>query len=297
MNNNNFIIRTLKLTDIKTIMNWARNEGFAPGIGDVRIYKNTDSQGLWVGCLCDKLIGSIVGVKYNKSYGFLGLFIVQKEYRGRGYGINLWKHVLDKLTDIECIGLEAAPDRITDYSYWGFKSSSKTTRWQFIVNNKSVINQLRLTTDISGLVLLQDSEITDNVIQQYDANKEPTPRPHFLSDWLFHTSGTVLALVNSEGNCLGFGRIRKCLLKKGIGWRIGPLIADTPELASILIQSFLVRHPGIVLIDTPGLNPTANKLISSLGFTSISHTVRMYKGSQPHITMNEIYGLACLELG
>ena len=39
------------------------------------------------------------------------------------------------------------------------------------------------------------------------------------------------------------------------------------------------------------------KKLKSLGFNPISHTLRMYKGKQPNISMNQIYGLACLELG
>ena len=112
-----------------------------------------------------------------------------------------------------------------------------------------------------------------------------------------NNSGTVLALINSEGNCLGFGRIRRCLLVNGKGWRIGPLIADNPKLASILLNSLLVRHSGSILIDSPGLNPYANKLLSDIGFKEVSHTVRMYKGDQPSASMDEVYGLACLELG
>ncbi len=292
-----FAIRSLEEDDISDVTLWARREGFAPGIGDVGIYRNTDRQGLWIGTLGETKVGCIVGVKYNKSYGFLGLFIVDKQYRGQGYGLNLWKHVIDKLRDLECVGLEAAPDRISDYSSWGFNPSSKTTRWKFISEEQEQIKDLQIAESIDGLMLLQDSEITQAVIQDYDANKEPTPRPHFLSDWLFHNSGNVIALINEHGSCVGFGRIRRCLLKNGKGWRIGPLIADTPKLASVLLRSLLIRHSGVILIDTPGLNPNAEKLMNKIGFKAASHTIRMYKGNQPSISMNEVYGLACLELG
>ena len=58
-------IRQLKRTDIKYVTQWAREEGFAPGVGDVNIYQNTDSQGLWIGCLNSTPIWCIAGVKYN----------------------------------------------------------------------------------------------------------------------------------------------------------------------------------------------------------------------------------------
>ena len=83
----NFFIRHYRSTDGEQITKWAREEGFNPGLGDITIYDNTDKQGIWVGCLGDNPIGSIAGIKYNNSYGFLGLFIVSERFRGRGFGL------------------------------------------------------------------------------------------------------------------------------------------------------------------------------------------------------------------
>ncbi len=291
-----FFIRALEDSDVSMVTYWARNEGFAPGLGDVAIYKNTENQGLWVGTIDHLPIGCIAGVKYNSLYGFIGLFIVDKAYRGNGYGVKLWSHVINNLDEVRCLGIEAAPDRITDYKKWGFKVSSKTTRWKLDVND-SFFKVDDFNNLMNKYSLLEGNQIPKNIIQNYDENKEYTPRPHFLSDWLSHKSGTVLAIVNKKGLCVGFSRIRPCLFRHGNGYRIGPLIADSPILASYLIKSLVMRFPGFTLIDTPGLNVEASKLMESLGFNPISHTVRMYKGKQPTITMSEVYGLACLELG
>ena len=293
---NSFHIRALEDSDVSMVTYWSRNEGFSPGLGDVSIYKNTDKQGLWIGCLDDFPIGCIAGVKYNSLYGFIGLFIVDKAYRGNGYGVKLWGHVINNLSNVCCLGIEAAPDRISDYQEWGFKPSSKTTRWIIDVKDISQKNEI-LSHLNEDYCLLEGNQIPRNIIQNYDANKENTPRPHFISDWLSHKLGTVLAIVNTKGLCVGFSRIRPCLFKNGNGYRIGPLVADTPFLASALIKSLLIKYPGSTLIDSPGLNPYANELLKSLGFQPLSHTVRMYKGKQPTISMKEIYGLACLELG
>ena len=45
---------------------------------------------------------------------FIGLFIVAPQHRGRGYGLQLWRHALEHLADVTCVGLEAAPERIAD---------------------------------------------------------------------------------------------------------------------------------------------------------------------------------------
>ena len=84
-------IRSINTADINHVTEWAREEGFAPGIGDVNIYRNTDRQGLWIASLGIEPIGCIAGVRYNENYGFLGLFLVIEKFRGRGFGIQLWK--------------------------------------------------------------------------------------------------------------------------------------------------------------------------------------------------------------
>jgi len=125
-------IRPLQPNQVDRLTDWARREGFAPGLGDVEIYRHTDRQGLWIGWLGSEPVGCIAGVKYNLEYGFIGLYIVVPEHRGQGYGRQLWQHALDHLAALPCVGLEAASDRIEDYAGWGFRPASPTTRWQRI---------------------------------------------------------------------------------------------------------------------------------------------------------------------
>ena len=289
-------IKPLCNADISFVTEISRHEGFAPGVGDLAIYQNTDKQGLWVGWLNDAPIGCIAGVRYNENYGFLGLFLVIEKYRGRGFGLQLWKKAFSHLSDLPCVGLEAAPERISDYSKWGFTVSSKTTRWQWLGDGKLL--EETLSPDYSfDFSFVEGASIPSNAVEKFDEERENTPRPHFLSNWLNHPAGKVIAVIDNEGRCHGFGRIRPCLLQSGDGWRIGPLMADNPKLLKILLKKLIDSHPGLIIIDAPGLNKFASKLFSDLGFKSESETFRMYRGSQPPVSMNDVYGLACLELG
>ena len=289
-------IKVLCDEDIDFVTEISRKEGFAPGVGDLGIYQNTDNQGLWVGWLNDYPIGCIAGVRYNENYGFLGLFLVIEKYRGRGFGLQLWKKALDHLNDLPCVGLEAAPERISDYSKWGFNVSSKTTRWQWLGDGK-LLDETVATEDFSNFCFVEGSSIPSSAVEKFDEERETTPRPHFLSDWLNHPAGKVIAVVDKNGRCHGFGRIRPCLLQNGEGWRIGPLMADSQKLLKILLKKLIDSHPGLIIIDAPGLNNSASKIYKGLGFKSESETFRMYRGSQPPVSMSDVYGLACLELG
>jgi len=294
--NNLLSIKPLCDADIGFVTEISRKEGFAPGVGDLGIYQNTDKQGLWVGWLNDNPIGCIAGVRYNENYGFLGLFLVIEKYRGNGFGLQLWKKALAHLSDLPCVGLEAAPERISDYSKWGFTISSKTTRWEWLGDGK-LLEESLIFDDLYNFNFVEGSSIPTKAVEKFDEKRETTSRPHFLSNWLNHPSGKVIAVIDKEGRCHGFGRIRPCLLKSGDGWRIGPLMADSPKLLKILLRKLIDSHSGLIIIDSPGLNKYASKLFKDLGFKSESETFRMYRGSQPPVSMNDVYGLACLELG
>jgi ribosomal-protein-alanine N-acetyltransferase len=181
-----------------------------------------------------------------------------------------------------------------DYAGWGFESSSMTTRWSCF--NKGELDDLWGGLP-PGLQVVEGSNVPSEAVQLYDAQREPSPRPHFLADWLGHQSGQVLALLDGKGNCHGFGRIRPCLLQDGEGWRIGPLLADSPGLAAYLIRKLQQRHPGALLIDTPGFNSAAKELMLTLGFRAESETMRMYRGGLPEVDLTDVFALACLELG
>ena len=293
---NYFTIKCLSSHDIDFVTEISRKEGFVPGVGDLGIYQNTDKQGLWVGWLNDNPIGCIAGVRYNESYGFLGLFLVINEHRGKGFGLKLWKKALTHLSDLPCVGLEAAPERINDYEKWGFKISSKTTRWEWLGNGE-FINGNFLGDEFSHFSFIEGASIPSNAVERFDEKRENTPRPHFLSDWLNHPAGKVIAVIDNQGQCHGFGRIRPCLLKNGDGWRIGPLMADSPILVQILLKKLIESHPGLIIIDSPGLNKSAFDLFKDLGFVYKSETFRMYRGYQTPVSMSDVYGLACLELG
>ena len=52
-----------------------------------------------------------------------------------------------------------------------------------------------------------------------------------------------------------------------------------------------------MLIDAPQVNAAAAQLLAGLGFDRVGQTLRMYRGPRPQLPLEEVFGLACLELG
>ena len=62
----------------------AAAEGWNPGIHDANCFYCTDPDGFFIGLLNGRIIGCISAVSYDGVFGFLGLYIIVPEYRGRG---------------------------------------------------------------------------------------------------------------------------------------------------------------------------------------------------------------------
>ena len=123
-------IKAFTTSDLDFVTGLARDEDFAPGIGDIEIYAQTNNQGIWVAWQGSERVGCIAGVTYNPDYAFIGLFVVHPDHRGKGIGRQLWNHALEVLEGVTCIGLEAAPTMVDVYKRSGFKKDSITKRQQ-----------------------------------------------------------------------------------------------------------------------------------------------------------------------
>ena len=120
------------------------------------------------------------------------MFLVHSEHRGRVYGRKLWQHALQHLEALTCIGIEAAPNRINDYTGWGFVPASATQRWQLISDGS-----IPPGPNPDGLRLLAEIAVPDRAVHPYDAQRKLSPRPHCFD--------------RLDASCHGFGRIRPCL--------------------------------------------------------------------------------------
>ena len=290
-------IRPFTPGDLDVVTALAREQDFAPGVGDIEIYANTDRQGVWLAWQDDAPVGCIAAVTYNPDYAFIGLFVVKPEHRGQGIGRQLWQHALKTLNSVECIGLEAAVQMVGFYEKAGFQKDCITTRRQMLCRSDQSQHPNTTLRDRSDITVVPLREISLEAIQRYDERHEISPRPHFLELWLRHRAGDVFVTRDAQGECHGYVRIRPCLLPIGEGWRVGPWLAEDPSMASLLLSNAIDRHKGVVLIDTPGHNPAAKTITTAKGYKPMGSTVRMYKGVMPQGHDRNVYGLACLELG
>lgn len=281
------ITRPMKRQEMDLALGWAKNEGWNPGRCDADSFYNADPSGHYMGFLSGMPVGCISAVAYGKAFGFLGLYIVRPEYRGKGYGIQLWEHALKHL-GIRNIGLDGVVARQQDYQKYGFKLAYRNLRYGGNVADSD-------TAISKNIVELASINIDD--IVKYDSKMFPAPRRKFLTEWVSQNgakaSGYVSLHGQNAGRLSGYGVIRPC----ATGHKIGPLFADNEDIAWQLFYALTKSVADPVFIDIPEGNENALRLAKRVGMKQVFETARMYKLENPDLPISRIYGVTTLELG
>ena len=276
-------IRNITQAELQIAIDWAKKEGWNPGLYDAGAFYQTDPNGFFMGFLNHTPIASLSAVSYSSSFGFVGFYIVKPDYRGQGYGIELLNKALKHL-QTQNIGLDGVISQQENYKKSGFKLAYRNIRFERKGLEKSKTH--------SSIVEVQ--RVPFEKILNYDNQVFPVSRTQFLKTWLFQPQSHALAVVRNN-QIRGFGMIRKCYE----GYKIGPLFADDEKTAFQLFEK-LSEFAGInssLFLDVPEINKKAIKLAKKLCMKPIFETARMYTKSKPNIPIEKVFGVTSLELG
>ncbi len=281
--NEKFKIRVMQRSEIDLAIDWAAREGWNPGLYDAHCFYSADQKGFLIGLLGDEPIAIISVVKYGITFAFLGFYIVKPECRGKGYGIKIWDAGMNSLVG-RTVGLDGVVAQQDNYKKSGFKLAYRNIRFEGISKKTS-----QLPPDIIPLSLIPFEEL-----YEYDKHFFPDNRKNFLKCWVNQPESWAFA-IKQDDELKGYGVIRLC--RKG--YKIGPLFADTADLAEKLYSSLTssVPHGSAIFIDTPEVNSDAVDLAKSNGMNLSFETARMYRGEFPNLPINKIFSVTSFELG
>ena len=213
-------IKPFTPTDLDVVTDLAREQDFAPGVGEIEIYANTDRQEIWLAWQDNVPVGCIAAAIYNPSYAFIGLFVVKPEHQCQGIGRRFWQHALKTLSSVESVGLEAAVQMVGFYEKAGFQKDCITTRRQMLCRTDQSQHPNTTLLHLSDISVVPLREISLEAIQRYDELHQISPRFHSLELCLRHRAGNVFVARDPQEECHGYVRIRPSLLPIGEGWRV-----------------------------------------------------------------------------
>jgi RimJ/RimL family protein N-acetyltransferase len=278
----NYKIFMMSQDEISTAISWARDEGWNPGIHDAAAFYQADATGFLAGKYNDQIIATISAVKYGSHFGFIGLYIVKDEFRGKGFGFKLWEAAIASLSGRN-IGLDGVLAQQGNYKKSGFKLAHRNIRFA----GKSAKNSLPTRATAAEQIAFKD-------IAAYDRQFFPDERSAFLKNWIAPENSQTLAIVENS-RILGYGSIRAC----DRGFKIGPLNAETSDIAVELFLALTATIPETseIFLDVPEPNKAAIALAQKFGMTPVFETARMYTKSFPNLPLEKIFGITTFELG
>ena len=285
-NTNSLQFQKLDFEGLKTLVEWAEQEGWNPGPYDAEVYWATDPDGYYGYFDKGQLIAGGSIVSYNQEFGFMGFFIVKPEYRAAGIGRKLWHQrrdvLLSRLDDGAAIGMDGVVDMQDFYQRGGFEIAYKDERYERFGE------QFPIDSHVTGIA---DEDIA--AILEYDKQCFGYSRPQFLLPWLRMPESKTFKYI-ADGSLLGFAIVRKA----NVGYKVCPLFADTPEVAEALYEACLSSVVGELLyLDIPMVNSSAISLVKKYDAKYVFECARMYLGTPPAVDTNKIYGITTFELG
>lgn len=277
-----YSIQNASFEQVKTILDWARQEGWNPGLDDAKSFQLADPKGFFIGLLDGKAVAAISNVNYADELFFLGLYIVHPEYRGQGFGFKIWQHALNYSSNINC-GLDGVVAQQANYMKSGFKLAYRNIRY--------VLKKTQPTSFCSS-ELVSSNNFPLISLLEYDKKLFPAPREKWLMAWILNH----LTLVYRKGDqVMGYGVIRRCY----DGYKIGPLLADDQSIAEIIFQGLCatVEANSAIFLDIPEPNQQALKLVENFKMDPVFETARMYTKFSPTINLDKVFGITTFELG
>ena len=274
----NFKLRTMTAEDISQAMQLKDAAGWNQTTTDWARFLSASPEGCFVAEYRGDVIGTSATIVYGGRFAWIGMVIVDKQYRGQGIGTYLLERAISFLDSqrVPTMKIDATPQGKPLYGKFGFISEYEIERW--MLNRTAKENALKNGPTSIEDVLLIDREV-------FGADRSGLLRS------LAQEAPHLTLVDHQEGKITGysFGRL---------GSRadhMGPWVAHNEDAAERLLNSFLLRSSReLIFVDCLRLNPWAVPLVKARGFELSRHLTRMFRGTNRYAGQIR---LLCASLG
>lgn len=280
-----FRIGAMREDEVPILEDWAADEGWNPGLADLRIAYDIDPEAFVALREGDRLAGGGTIFRHGPRLGFMGLFIMRADLRQQGLGTILWTWrrdaMLRRLEPGATVGMDGVFAMVHFYEKGGFRLAYRDLRYQGIARGHGP----------AGTEVLHDADFAE--IEALDRSCFGAARTAFLKRWMGQEGAHVLGL-RQAGRLVAYGVARPCR----IGFKIGPLFADSAAHASCVLADILARLEGQqVQIDVPEPNAAGLRIAAEFDLAMAFGCARLYLGPDPGLPVERIFGVTSFEFG
>ncbi|XP_065920365.1 uncharacterized protein [Dysidea avara] len=230
--------------NVSTLTEWTTDEGWGPYQRPVDIshmysgppYMDAKA---FLGFLDDKMIGHAAFFTTGKDGNSTGvmqfctMFIVEKPFRGKGYGSKILNAMLETTDQSTNICFDAAPNMVTKYESLGFKPEWDNR--DYIISLSAIAEKYKMTENMRNVSIKLLSEVEFKKFAEYDAKVYGLHRLVFIKKWSTLPDSFTWVAVNGNGDVVGYITIRESINKQDT--TVGPLYSDNLEIAKKLIYT------------------------------------------------------------
>ena len=289
-------IRNMTRAELNVLVDWAANEGWNTGLHDAEVFWATNPDAFIAAEFNGKMIGGGSIVNYGRFCGFMGFFIIHPQFRGRGFGAQLWlarrERLIKRLQAPARIEMDGVFHMQSFYAKGGFKFLRRDLRFQGVAT-ETMGNAVNPQAACAGRSVVDLLAVAFDEVNQYDQSIFVAPRAEFLRRWISQPACHALGVVENR-KLVGYSVARACR----VGYKIGPLFANDPAIANMLFESLLGRLPQPqVQIDVPECNAPGLEMVKRCGLKEVFGCARMAFGAPLPRPQHNIFGVTTFELG
>lgn len=262
-----FILRPMELSDIRSAMKLSGAEGWNQTEKDWKLFIENPENVCMVAECDNKVIGTTTAINYSNRVAWIGMVLVDKEYRGRGISKSLLTNIFKKLESCKSVKLDATPAGQQVYKKLDFKDAYLIARMvNSSMNNLLFDDDNDILPEPIQLKDIQEIIALDEII--FGANRAQ------LIKFLVREYPDKAELVKRNNRITGFA-----LGRDGYKYQhIGPVTASNTTEAKILITKALKKLTNQpVVVDVLCDKEDLLTWLRSIGFITQRHFTRMYK--------------------
>lgn len=256
-------LRTMTTDDIPAGMRLKELAGWNQTPADWRCFLESSPRGCFAAEVDGKVIGTAATIVYEQRFAWIGMVLVDPEFRGRGIGTRLLRKTVEHLDEIgiRTMKLDATPAGRPIYQKLGFEDEYEIERW-LLKRPASEAVPASVVHSICDRVLDLDREI-------FGAD-----RGNLLRSLAAEIPGFVLT-AEWDGEIAGYAFGRRGTLAD----HLGPWMARDEETATQLLDEFLGRsRRETIFVDALKDRRFVSRMLLARGFKVSRGLTRMVRG-------------------
>lgn len=258
-------IREMQLRDLEAAMRLKSEEGWNQTKEDWQLIFGDNPNLCLVVVAADKVVGTVCAYSYQDKLAWIGMMLVDRNYRRRGLSKRLMREVIQRIGNKQTIKLDATPAGQKVYEQLGFVKEYSLFRW--VRPKEALPVSERKINQVQEIDMLDFPEIISYDQKVFGVNRVK------LLNHLFEKFPNGAFLVKDRNQIIGyiFCRLGSKFLQ------LGPMIASTDIVAKALIARVLEVFEGHDLVLDLGVHHASlYSWLESCGFAKQRELIRMY---------------------